>query len=38
VYRGISPREIGAERIGHFGFFRPQFERTLWSLAPHWLR
>ena len=26
----IAPREIGARRIGHFGFFRPAFEDSLW--------
>lgn len=31
----IAPREIGAERIGHFGFFRAAFEATLWR--PHLL-
>ncbi|HWK74064.1 MAG TPA: alpha/beta fold hydrolase [Povalibacter sp.] len=36
-YRRIAPRDIGVERIGHFGFFRPQFERTLWPLVPRWL-
>jgi predicted alpha/beta hydrolase len=36
-YRRIAPREIGAQRIGHFGFFRPQFEHTLWPLVPEWL-
>jgi len=36
-YRRIAPRDIGVERIGHFGFFRPQFERTLWPLVPQWL-
>lgn len=36
-YRRIAPEEIGVRRIGHFGFFRPQFERTLWPLAPQWL-
>lgn len=29
----LAPGDIGAERIGHFGFFRPQFEDRLW--APH---
>jgi predicted alpha/beta hydrolase len=33
-YRRIAPRDIGAARIGHFGFFRPQFESTLWPLVP----
>jgi predicted alpha/beta hydrolase len=37
-YRRIAPPEIGAKRIGHFGFFRPQFERTLWPLVLQWLR
>ncbi|HEY0681513.1 MAG TPA: alpha/beta fold hydrolase [Steroidobacter sp.] len=36
-YRRIAPREIGARHIGHFGFFRPQFERTLWPLVAQWL-
>lgn len=29
----IAPHEAGAARIGHFGFFRPQFEATLWPRA-----
>lgn len=37
TYRRIEPRAIGVPRIGHFGFFRPQFERTLWPLVPQWL-
>jgi predicted alpha/beta hydrolase len=37
-YRRIAPRDIGAPRIGHFGFFRPQFEPTLWPLVPQWLQ
>ena len=36
AYRRIAPPEVGAKRIGHFGFFRPQFERTLWPLVPQW--
>jgi predicted alpha/beta hydrolase len=36
-YRRISPPDVGARHIGHFGFFRPQFERTLWPLVPQWL-
>ena len=27
----VAPQDAGAARIGHFGFFRPQFEATLWS-------
>lgn len=37
-YRRIAPPDIGARHIGHFGFFRPQFERTLWPLVPQWLK
>ncbi len=33
-YRRIAPRDVGAARIGHFGFFRSQFESTLWPLVP----
>lgn len=36
-YRRIAPRDIGVERIGHFGFFRPQFEQTLWPMVRQWL-
>ena len=31
----IAPRDIGAARIGHFGFFRAAFESSLWR--PHLL-
>ncbi|HCJ28704.1 MAG TPA: alpha/beta hydrolase [Pseudomonas sp.] len=34
VMHRIAPSEIGADRIGHFGFFRRSFAPTLWS---HWL-
>jgi predicted alpha/beta hydrolase len=27
----IAPGDIGERRIGHFGFFRPRFERSLWQ-------
>jgi predicted alpha/beta hydrolase len=26
----IAPKDVGARRIGHFGFFRAAFEETLW--------
>lgn len=29
--RRIGPAEVGADRIGHFGFFRNSFAPTLWS-------
>ena len=28
----IAPKEIGEKRIGHFGFFKPKFERSLWHV------
>lgn len=36
-YRRIAPRDLGVTHIGHFGFFRPQFEYTLWELVKEWL-
>jgi predicted alpha/beta hydrolase len=27
----IAPSDVDAKRIGHFGFFRAQFEATLWT-------
>jgi len=33
----IRPRDVGAERIGHFGFFRPEHRDTLWRDAADWL-
>jgi predicted alpha/beta hydrolase len=33
----IAPHEVGAERIGHFGFFRRRFETTLWPQVAAWL-
>ena len=36
-YRRIAPEEIGAGKIGHFGFFRPEFERTLWPIGKDWI-
>lgn len=33
----IAPHEVGAERIGHFGFFRRRFESTLWPQVAAWL-
>lgn len=35
--RYIQPSEVGVKRIGHFGFFRPQFRATLWQQALAWL-
>jgi len=33
----IAPGEVGAARIGHFGFFRPEHRDTLWRGAAEWL-
>jgi predicted alpha/beta hydrolase len=33
----IAPADIGVERIGHFGFFRPEYRETLWEDAADWL-
>jgi predicted alpha/beta hydrolase len=33
----VSPGDVGAERIGHFGFFRERFRDTLWREAADWL-
>jgi predicted alpha/beta hydrolase len=27
----IAPRDIGAKRIGHFGFFNARFQESLWQ-------
>lgn len=27
----IAPKDLGVPRIGHFGFFRTGFERSLWE-------
>lgn len=35
--RYIHPREVDAGRIGHMGFFRPEFRHTLWQQALQWL-
>lgn len=31
--RQIHPRQVGARKIGHFGFFRPEHRATLWRDA-----
>ena len=33
----MHPRDIGADRIGHFGFFRERFRDSLWREARDWL-
>ncbi len=34
----IAPDDVQARRIGHFGFFRPAFESTLWARSLALLR
>ena len=36
-YRVIAPGDFGIRRIGHFGFFKPQSEATLWPLVTKWM-
>lgn len=36
-HRHVRPSDVGAKAIGHFGFFRPQFEGTLWRQAREFL-
>ena len=36
--RRIAPADLGVKRIGHFGFFRPAFETTLWRDVADWLQ
>jgi predicted alpha/beta hydrolase len=33
----IRPETVGATKIGHFGFFRPEHRDTLWRDAAAWL-
>jgi predicted alpha/beta hydrolase len=35
--RRVTPQEAGAQRIGHFGFFREPFRNSLWREAADWL-
>jgi predicted alpha/beta hydrolase len=35
--RRVAPQEVGAQHIGHFGFFRERFRDTLWREAADWL-
>jgi predicted alpha/beta hydrolase len=33
----IAPADIGAAKIGHFGFFRPEHRDSLWRGAAEWI-
>jgi predicted alpha/beta hydrolase len=34
----VTPADIGAVKIGHFGFFRPEHRDTLWRGAAEWIQ
>jgi predicted alpha/beta hydrolase len=34
----IAPADVGATKIGHFGFFRPEHRDTLWRGAAEWIQ
>jgi predicted alpha/beta hydrolase len=34
----VTPADVGAAKIGHFGFFRPEHRDTLWRGAAEWLQ
>jgi predicted alpha/beta hydrolase len=38
THRHLAPADIGAKAIGHFGFFRPSAEQTLWPQVSAWLQ
>jgi predicted alpha/beta hydrolase len=33
----LAPADVGARRIGHFGFFRKEFASTLWPRVTEWM-
>lgn len=37
THKHVKPANIGAESIGHFGFFRDKFASTLWPESAAWL-
>ena len=37
-HRHVAPTDVGAERIGHFGFFAAESRGTLWKQSLAWLR
>jgi predicted alpha/beta hydrolase len=37
VHRRVAPSDLGVGSIGHFGFFRPRFEHSLWRDARGWI-
>jgi predicted alpha/beta hydrolase len=37
-HRHLRPADVGAPRVGHWGFFREGFKETLWRESAGWLR
>lgn len=35
--RALTPRDVGAKAVGHWGFFRERFRDPLWTEAADWL-
>ena len=33
----VTPADVGAAKIGHFGFFRSEHRDTLWRGAAEWI-
>ena len=38
AHRHLHPRDVGARRLGHFGFFRESIGARLWGDVADWLR
>jgi predicted alpha/beta hydrolase len=34
----VTPGDVGASKLGHFGFFRTDHRDTLWRGAAEWLQ
>ncbi|KAE9640348.1 alpha/beta fold hydrolase [Pseudomonas sp. PB106] len=34
----IEPQDIGEQQVGHFAFFRSEYQATLWPIALTWLQ
>ena len=37
THKHLQPSDVGAESVGHFGFFRDKFATTLWAESAVWL-
>jgi len=38
THKHLKPSDVGADSIGHFGFFRDKFADTLWAESAAWLK